>query len=320
MADNIVLNSGSGGATLATDEAGTPVRHYQLVKLVDGAADSEARIGGDAAQGLDVDVTRVQGTVDVGDRALRDTGKVDVAALDQYTPIDVDTGAGTVNALPVTWRKASALAVEVGTSTDPVRVDPTGTTTQPVSGTVSANLNAGSANIGDVDVLTMPAGASATAVQGTVAHDGVDAENPVKIGGQANLNERAAVVAGDRVDAWFDLLGRLVVLPGHANPEAPVTVNGSAAGLSVIAAPGASLSLYICKVTVTNRAAAENVVSLREGAAGTIRTTINCAADGGGANLDYGARGWKLPANTALIADIGAASADVNVNEYYIAA
>lgn len=288
MADNILLNSGSGGATLATDEAGTPVRHYQLVKLVDGAADSEARIGGDAAQGLDVDVTRVQGTVDVGDRALRDTGKVDVAALDQYTPIDVDTGAGTVNALPVTWRKASAGGLEFGTSTDPVRVDPTGTTTQPV--------------------------------QGTVAHDGVDADNPVKIGGQANLNERAAVVAGDRVDAWFDLLGRLVVLPGHANPEAPVTVNGSAAGLSVIAAPGASLSLYICKVTVTNRAAAENVVSLREGAAGTIRTTINCAADGGGANLDYGARGWKLPANTALVADIGAASADVNVNEYYIAA
>jgi hypothetical protein len=122
------------------------------------------------------------------------------------------------------------------------------------------------------------------------------------------------------VNAWFEGIGRQVVLVGHATPEPPVTANGSAAGLSVIAAPGAGVRLYINKVTVTNRAAAENVVSLREGAAGTIRTTINCAADGGGANLDYGARGWQLGLNVALVADIGAASADINVTEYYLAA
>ncbi|MGH2569132.1 MAG: hypothetical protein ACRDGA_12405, partial [Bacteroidota bacterium] len=61
-------------------------------------------------------------------------GKVDVAALDQYTPQDVDTGAPVVNALPVTWRKSASGAPEFGTATDPVRTDPTGTTTQPVSG------------------------------------------------------------------------------------------------------------------------------------------------------------------------------------------
>ena len=32
---------------------------YQYVKLVDGAADSTAKIGGDATNGLDVDVTRI---------------------------------------------------------------------------------------------------------------------------------------------------------------------------------------------------------------------------------------------------------------------
>ena len=110
-----------------------------------------------------------------------------------------------------------------------------------------------------------------------------------------------------------------MVLLGHSDPEPPVTANGSAAGLSVIATPGASLSLYIKRVVIFNRAAAENVVSLREGAAGTIRFTGNFAADGGGAVLDFGTRGWQLPANTALVADIGSASVDVNVIEYYIA-
>ena len=69
-----------------------------------------------------------------------------------------------------------------------------------------------------------------------------------------------------------------------------------------------------------NRAATETVVSLREGAAGTIRFTANLAADGGGTIFDFGSAGWKLPANTALIADIGQASVDVNITDYYIAA
>lgn len=58
--------------------------------------------------------------------------------------LDYDTGAGTQNmtvwgiALP-----ASGGSVAGGTATNPVRVDPTGTTTQPVSGTVTANAGSG---------------------------------------------------------------------------------------------------------------------------------------------------------------------------------
>ena len=66
MADNVTITSGGNstppdGTIVATDQVGTA--HYQLFKLVDGAADSSARIGGDATNGLDVDVTRVTGTV-----------------------------------------------------------------------------------------------------------------------------------------------------------------------------------------------------------------------------------------------------------------
>src|SRR3990172_8327041 len=62
MADNVTITSGGNstppdGTIVATDQVGTA--HYQLFKLVEGAADSSARIGGDASNGLDVDVTRL---------------------------------------------------------------------------------------------------------------------------------------------------------------------------------------------------------------------------------------------------------------------
>lgn len=88
----------------------------------------------------DVAITLAGEQVDVSDRAARDLGKVDIASLDQYTPTDVDSGVGTENAVPVSWRKtASGGSAEFGTATDPVRTDPTGTTTQPVSGTVAVS-------------------------------------------------------------------------------------------------------------------------------------------------------------------------------------
>ena len=65
MPNSITLNSGTGGQLLTTDqiiEAGTTV-HAQYIKILSGAAGATAAIGGDAAQGLDVDVTRVQGSV-----------------------------------------------------------------------------------------------------------------------------------------------------------------------------------------------------------------------------------------------------------------
>lgn len=60
MADNVAITAGSG-TTIATDEVNTGGgnAHVQLVKLLDGADGGTGRIGGDATNGLDVDVTRL---------------------------------------------------------------------------------------------------------------------------------------------------------------------------------------------------------------------------------------------------------------------
>jgi hypothetical protein len=55
------------------------------------------------------------------------------------------------------------------------------------------------------------------AVGGGVAHDAVDAGNPIKIGGKARSSSPAAVADADRVDALFGLRGQLVTaVPGSA--------------------------------------------------------------------------------------------------------
>jgi hypothetical protein len=66
MADNIVLNPGSGGATIATDDDGTA--HHQYVKIEFGADNTFTKVT--STQGLPTDPL---------DRAARDMGKIDIA-------------------------------------------------------------------------------------------------------------------------------------------------------------------------------------------------------------------------------------------------
>ncbi len=63
-----------------------------------------------------------------------------------------------------------------------------------------------------VDAVTAHQGGTwSVTVVGDAAHDAVDAGNPVKIGGRARAAKPTAVGENDRVDAWFDLNGRLGV-------------------------------------------------------------------------------------------------------------
>lgn len=87
MADNVEADPGSGGAKFATDECTGPV-HYPYVKLADGTADSTAKIAGDATNGLDVDVTRVQGTVTV-------SGTVNVGTFPDNEPFNMAQYGGS---------------------------------------------------------------------------------------------------------------------------------------------------------------------------------------------------------------------------------
>lgn len=159
-------------------------------------------------------------------------------------------------------------------------------------------------------------------VVGDVAAGVAAAGNPVLIAARANLNEPTAVADAQSTYLWADQLGRLVVLDGHSNPEPPDSGEITSSGdTTLIAAPGASLSLHIQKGSVHNAGAAAVTVALKDGTAGTIRWQAEIAPDGGGSVFDFGARGWKLTANTLLAGNLSAAgNVHVNVTQYYIAA
>lgn len=104
MADNVQGNPGTGGATWATDEVntGSGLAHVQLVKLLSGADGSTERFGGDAANGLDVDITRIAagtnliGDVGIGARTSGGLSLHSAVAPNNTTAVTVKSSAGQV--------------------------------------------------------------------------------------------------------------------------------------------------------------------------------------------------------------------------------
>lgn len=264
------------------------------------------------------------GTQYAGDDALgaTPTGNVAIAqrddALSTLTPIEGDAVPHRVDSEGALWTRDKNLTDVI--SGNEMQVDvvaslPAGTN---AIGKLAANSGV---DIGDVTLNGGPSGASALEIQGTAAADAAIANNPLPLALRASTNEPTAVSAdGDAVHPWADRRGRQVTLEGHANPESPVSQNATASGnTTVIAAPGASLSLYIKKASVHNADSSTVTVKLQDGAGGTTRWQALLAADGGGSIIDFGSRGWKLTANTLLNVNLsGAGNVDVNITEYYI--
>lgn len=66
MADNVPITAGSG-TNIATDEVSGTLEHVQLFKLAISTDGSRTLVPADATNGIDVDVTRVSGQVQIGD-------------------------------------------------------------------------------------------------------------------------------------------------------------------------------------------------------------------------------------------------------------
>lgn len=211
-------NPGSGGDTFASDLVGS--EKHPIVKLSVGATGVGTLAPGDATNGVDVDVTRLPelpaGTNNIGD--------VDVLTLPTETNAgataktsDYDTGAGTdtVTMMGLALPGAGG-AVQGGTATNPVRTDPTGTTTQPISGSIT-NVSG---------TVSLPTGASTLAEQQaqTTALQLLDnlvlnEDDPhvsgepgvLILGVRRDANSTMASLDGDRTPLAVDSVGSLKV-------------------------------------------------------------------------------------------------------------
>ncbi len=188
-------------------------------------------------------------------------GGTDGTNLQSAHVFDADTGGGTEYVLGAILRKsASGGSVEAGTASDPIRVDPTGTTIQPVSGTVTANigttgglaldatLTGGTAKAivrGGTKGATTPADVTSTA-EG-VDHQGLDvqiyhggvAKDPTQIRALTNAD-----VVSSEVTKWI----------GSTAPT--VGQKTSANSLPVVIASDQSAVAVSCTVTANQGTAA----------------------------------------------------------------
>lgn len=157
----------------------------------------------------------------------------------------------------------------------------------------------------------------AIGVGGGTPHDSVDSGNPLKIGGKASTANPTAVAAADRVDAWFDTLGRFVNLP-YTNTPLTAYVNLTTTSASTLVAAVASNSIYVTSLHGSNAGASLTTVSFKEGAAGTVKYAFAMAPNGGGFTLNLNVP-WKVTVATLLeVIQSAAVSAHITVN-YFVA-
>lgn len=232
------------------------------------------RASGDATNGLLVnlggnnDVT-VTGTVSVSGTVTVDSELPAAAALadNAANPTAPAVGAFLMAWDGATWDRAP------GTSADGMLVNLGTNNDVTVTGTVTVDLGANN------DVVAA----------GDVAHDTADSGNPVKIGAVARTAHPTAVGGADRVNVYADDLGRLVVYP-YA-PRDLVTHNRLAltttTETTLITAGGAGVFKDLTLLVMSNESATETRVDIRDSTTGTVRLSMDLAADGGGAVIKF---------------------------------
>lgn len=153
--------------------------------------------------------------------------------------LDYDTGAGTANlsligiALP-----ASGGPVAGGTSTNPLRIDPTGSTTQPVSGTVTAT-----GPLTDAELRASPVEVDVTA-----------SVLPTGAAEEATLLAIGALLTSQLDDPTSALNKEATQVDVETNTQAAADVLGTTAGAAVITDANGTIQQYlrgIIKLAIT---------------------------------------------------------------------
>ena len=315
MADNIELPSGSGGATVKTDDDGSA--HWQYVKAAFGADNTQTRVtasvglpvallAGTAAIGKlaansgvdigDVDVTSIVpgvaatslGKAEDAVHASGDTGVMVLAVRNDtlaalagtdgdYAPVQVDASGA------VYVQEGSALDVSAAT----VTVDGSGVT-QPVSGTVTANLSAtDNAVLDQIEVNTSygdqtGGGVEASALRVTIASDStgvVTVDNAGTFAVQSTLQAGTAAIGKLAANSGVDIgdVDVTSIVPGTGAANLGKAVDGVAGGTDTGVAPLAVRDDSLSALTP----AEGDYVPLRVNSTGALHVT------GGGGGTEY---------------------------------
>lgn len=315
MADNVLLNAGSGGVTAAADEISAGV-YAQRVKPVIGADGTGVDVI-PVSNGLDTTATGVPAVGLVGHFDDAATGTV---TENQFAPVRISTrrallveGVASGTAVPISSATLATAAKQdtiighvdgiegllttIDADTSNLSVLGTGTEAAAIrvtiatdsTGVLSVDDNGGSLTVdGTVAVSALPASTNTLEVVGDAAHDAVIAGNPVRLAGRALTADYTAVAAGDTADIITTLLGKLVsvLYANPANTWSYAAASGGitdTTGVTAKAAAGAGVRTYVTRLQVINgHASTSTDVQIRDGASGTVLWRGYASSGGGG--------------------------------------
>ena len=273
MADNLTTQSATpatvpSASVIATDDVSGV--HFQRVKLVDGTLDSNVGIAGDATNGLDVDVTRVQGTVAVSG-PLTDT-QLRAAAVPVSGTVGVSGSVAVTGPLTDAQLRSSAVPVS-GTfyqATQPVSGPLTDAELRasavPVSGTVgvSGTVTVGSHNVtnaGTFAVQSTPSvstgfvrgssSAAGTADVSLIVAAGAGVKNYITSISVANTGTTSTLVTLKDGSGGTTLLTTIAPALGGSNITLPIPISTSANVALFFSCSTTSTTVYVTAVGYT---------------------------------------------------------------------
>jgi hypothetical protein len=360
VADNVTLNSGSGGSVIKTDDDGTA--HWQYVKVAYGADNTQTIVGSTASNPFPValsdtdnavldnidtattDLPNVIGTDGAAGPSktlsiagTRSTGELQEILVDAQGEVQVDianygTTSGSQYAegnsgFQVWAVRNDTLGTLVTDDNDygPLQVNASGALYTEVSSALPTGSNQigklaanSGVDIGDVDVLSLPASTNTLEVVGDVAHDAAAAGNPVAVAARAtnSVEGLTQVAAADASFITSDLNGCVVTRP-HTTLEEILTervsnTNGTSTDFSTFAAGGAGIHNYITTISIYNSSSTDGYVDFRDGAAGSVIFTA-AAPQTGGSVITFPVP-LKFAANTAVAYDVSGALTTVYIS------
>jgi hypothetical protein len=116
-------------------------------------------------------------------------------------------------------------------------------------------------------------------VVGVVPHGSADTGSPIKIGGKAFDVEPASVGSTERVNGWYDLVGRLHVFNDRFANHNQIASSGNNSVASVTLTAVANKRYYITKVTASYSATAVGQLTLTDAGVTFLQTYIHGARE-----------------------------------------
>ena len=337
---NPVLGGGYASAAAPTSVSldGDVVRSWHLLNGAQATVITAAGalIGGDATNGLDVDVTRLPAPLTTTGTGTEATALRVTIATDSTGVLSVDDNGASLtvdNGGTFAVQDSEKVADNGGFTDGTTKVLPAGFIYDEVAGTALTENDVGAARmdvkramIGVIEDATTrgqraavsSAGALSTAPAGNVAHDAADSGNPVKIGLKAESSPKGItlVADGDRTDAYADLDGIQITKIGTANgdliSERIADTGGTSTAFTNFSAV-ASTRNYVTAIAVFNSSAGACYVDFRDGTGGSVLWTMYCPA-GGGSVITSAIPLFKTTANTALAYDVSGATTTCYIN------